>query len=143
MDPPPNDRPIEYFSKAFSDTQKNYVTTDKELMAIILAIERFQHYIWGKPFVLHTDHQALTYLFNQTKVGSRLLRWKLALSEYDFEIIHRKGSHNVVSDCLSRIETNPIVKLSDIVNNTATKSIMQIVTRSRAKENQIFMRSQV
>lgn len=66
------------------------------------------------------------------------MRWKLALSEYDFEIIHRKGSHNVVSDCLSRIETNPIVKLSDIVNNTATKSIMQIVTRSRAKENQII-----
>lgn len=70
----PNDRPIEYFSKSLNSAQINYATTHKELLAIIMAIERFNHYIWGKHFVVYTDHQALTYLMNQHKPGSRLSR---------------------------------------------------------------------
>lgn len=129
--PPPNDRPIEYFSKTLNDAQKNYSTTEKELLAIILAIEQFRHFIWGKHFTLYTDHQALTYLFSHNKANSRLVRWRLTLSEYDFDIIHRKGSNNTVSDCLSRIN------ISDCIKNTALKSIMQVITRSRAKETQL------
>lgn len=137
-DPPPHDKPIEYFSKTLNEAQRNYSTTHKELLAIILAIERFQHYIWGKQFVLYTDHQALTYLFSQNKVGSRLLRWKLTLAEYDFEILHRKGSNNVVSDCLSRIEHTASVNICHFIENSAIKTILQAVTRSRAKETQII-----
>lgn len=137
-DPPPHDKPIEYFSKTLNPAQKNYSTTHKELLAIILAIEQFRHFIWGKPFVLYTDHQALTYLFNQNKVGSRLLRWKLTLAEYDFEIIYRKGSHNTVSDCLSRIEPTVSVNVSHLITNTATKAIMQAITRSRSKESALI-----
>lgn len=133
-DPPPNDKPIEYFSKALSDTQKNYATTHKELLAIILAIERFQHFIWGKHFVLYTDHEALTYLFNQNKVGSRLLRWKLQLAEYDFDIIHRKGSQNVVSDCLSRFEPTQSINFFRLIKNPTTSALCQAMTRSRAIE---------
>lgn len=136
--PPPNDRPIEYFSKLLNTAQKNYSTTDKELLAIILAIEQFQHYIWGKKFVLYTDHQALTYLFNQNKTNSRLLRWKLTLSEYDFQIIHRKGSNNVVSDCLSRLEPNSSTDVSNLMKNSASRAIMQMITRGRSKENEII-----
>lgn len=135
--PPPNDKPIEYFSKALSDTQKNYATTHKELLAIILAIERFQHYIWGKHFVLYTDHEALTYLFNQNKVGSRLLRWKLQLAEYDFDIIHRKGSQNVVSDCLSRFEESKSINFFRLIKNETTSALCQAMTRSRAKERDV------
>lgn len=133
-DPPPNDRPIEYFSKALSNCQQNYATTHKELLAIVLAIEQFAHYIWGKPFVVHTDHEALTYLFNENKVGSRLLRWKLMLSEYDVEILYRKGKNNVVSDCLSRIPTK-VIGCFSLVKNPVIKSIMNVITRSRAMEN--------
>lgn len=136
---PPNDHPIEYFSKTQTAPQKNYSTTHRELLAIILAIERFQHYIWGKHFVMHTDHQALTYLFNQNKVGSRLLRWKLLLAEYDFDIIHRKGKANVVSDCLSRVEEQPVqMRFFQAVKNPTTKSMLQVITRSRAGENKII-----
>lgn len=137
-DPPPNDKPIEYFSKSLNQAQRNYSTTHRELLAIILAIEQFQHYIWGKPFVLYTDHQALTYLFNQSKPGSRLLRWKLALAEYDFEIIHRKGSNNVVSDCLSRTERPETMSIASCIKNSATKAIMQAITRGRAKETKLI-----
>lgn len=137
-DPPPNDKPIEFFSKTLNAAQKNYATTHKELLAIIMAIERFQHYIWGKHFVIYTDHEALKYLFNQTKVGSRLLRWKLQLAEYNFDIIHRKGSQNVVSDCLSRLEPNGNTKLPNLTENTTLKTILQIITRSRAKESEII-----
>lgn len=134
---PPNDRPIEYFSKSLNTAQINYATTHKELLAIILAIERFAHYIWGKHFVVHTDHEALTYLFNQSKPGSRLLRWKLLLAEYDFDIIHRPGKHNVVSDCLSRIKYAEIHFFSSVTNQ-ATKSILAVTTRSKAKENRLL-----
>lgn len=137
-DPPPNDRPIEYFSKSLNRAQRNYSTTHKELLAIILAIQQFQHYIWGKRFVLYTDHQALTFLFNQCKPGSRLLRWKLELSEYDFEIVHRKGSNNVVSDCLSRIEHPEGQEIASCIKNSATRAIMQAITRSRAKETELI-----
>lgn len=141
-EPPSNDRPIEYFSKALSTAQQNYATTHKELLAIILAIEKFQHYIWGKHFVIHTDHQALTYLFSQNKVGSRLLRWKLLLAEYDFDIIHRKGSNNVVSDCLSRIgEENKQTELCEISKNPTINIMLRVMTRSRAKERQMLQNS--
>lgn len=139
---PPNDRPIEFFSKALNAAQINYATTHKELLAIVLAIERFQHYIWGKHFVVYTDHQALTYLFNQNKPGSRLLRWKLLLAEFDFDIIHRPGKNNVVSDCLSRIENSPDnmaeIRYFHFVKNQITKSILQVATRSRARENALI-----
>lgn len=100
-----------------------------------MAIEQFRHYIWGRRFVLYTDHQALTHLFNQNRTNSRLLRWKLALSEYDFQILYRSGPNNVVSDCLSRLE---YVEISDLIKNSATKAVMQAITRSRAKENIII-----
>lgn len=140
---PPNDRPIEYFSKSLNAAQINYATTHKELLAIVLAIERFRHYIWGRHFVVYTDHEALTYLFNQNKPGSRLLRWKLLLSEFDFDIIHRPGKSNVVSDCLSRIQLPNENELTPVryfhyVKNPITKSILEIITRSRAKENAIL-----
>lgn len=137
-EPPPNDKPIEYFSKSLNSAQRNYSTTHKELLAIILAIEQFQHFVWGKRFVLYTDHQALTYLFNQCKPGSRLLRWKLTLAEYDFVIMHRKGSNNVVSDCLSRIEAPKCADIASYIKNPTTKAIMQVTTRSRAKESEII-----
>lgn len=137
-DPPPHDHPIEYYSKTLNSAQKNYSTTEKELLAIIMAIEQFRHFIWGKHFVVHTDHQALTYLFNANKTNSRLLRWKLTLAEYSFDIIHRKGSNNTVSDCLSRIEPTESVNIHNLITNPTNKAIMQAITRSRAKETEII-----
>lgn len=137
---PPNDRPIEYFSKTLNKAQINYSTTHKELLAIVLAIEHFRQYIWGRHFVIYTDHAALTYLFNQHKPGSRLLRWKILLSEFDFDIIHRSGKGNVVSDCLSRMDHEPNAEVNyfHFVSNPITKSILQITTRSRARENRLI-----
>lgn len=67
-----------------------------------------------------------------------MLRWKLTLAEYDFQIIHRKSTNNVVSDCLSRLEPNTCINVSDLMENTASKAIMQMVTRSRSKENELI-----
>lgn len=58
---PPNDCPIEYFSKSLNVAQINYATTHKELLAIVLAIERFKHYVWDRHFVVYTDHEAPAY----------------------------------------------------------------------------------
>jgi transposase InsO family protein len=126
----PNDKPIQYASKVLTAAQKNYSTIEKELYAIIFGIETFRHYVFGYSFTLYTDHKPLTYIFNFKNPSSRLYRWKLFLSEYNFKIIYRKGTQNCVADALSRIEY-VAHDLSDILQSTSTTNIL---TRSKDKE---------
>lgn len=70
----PRDRPIQYFSKTLNEAQSRYSTTEKELLSIILAIEQFRHYIYGREFIITTDHQPLCYLFNHKNLNGRLHR---------------------------------------------------------------------
>lgn len=133
----PGDRPIQFFSKSLTGAQLNYATIHKELLAIIMAIEEFAHYLFGRQFVVITDHKPLTALFNQKRVTSRLLRWKILLSEYDFKIIHMPGRLNFVADCLSRIgapagehDVTP-KSVSDFKPNN-TEDIL-VVTRNQSK----------
>lgn len=100
----PNDRPIYFFSKTLNEAQKRYSATEKELLAIVEAIKAFRVYLYGRFFVLITDHKALCYLFNMKDCGSRLFRQKLELSEYNFKILYRPGARNNVAGALPRIE---------------------------------------
>lgn len=100
----PNDRPIFFFSKTLNDTQRRYSTIERELLAIVEAIKAFRVYLYGRYFVLITDHRPLCYLFNLRDPGSRMFRQKLELMDYNFKIIYKPGSTNHVSDALSRIE---------------------------------------
>jgi transposase InsO family protein len=95
------ERVIEYYSSIHNQAQKNYSTTEQELLAVIAAIEHFRPYLLGRRFKLKTDHKALVYLFKTRNLKSRLLRWSLILQEYDFEIEYLKGDKNF-SDFLSR-----------------------------------------
>lgn len=102
----PFDKPIQYFSRTLSETQTRYSTIEKELLAIVWAIENFRHYLYGQHFLVVTDHRPLTFLLSSKNVNNRLHRWKLILMEYNFEIIHKDGAQNVVADALSRIKSN-------------------------------------
>lgn len=73
------------------------------MLAIIWATRYFRPYFFGRKFTLYTDHQPLTYALNLKTPNSKLVKWRLQLSEYDFEIRHRPGRQNVVADALSRI----------------------------------------
>lgn len=95
---PPSDRPIYFYSKTLTDTQKRYSTIERELLAIVEAIKAFRVYLYGRFFVLITDHRALCYLFNLKDCGSRLFRQKLELSNYyNFKILYRPGAQNRVA----------------------------------------------
>ena len=98
------DHPVSYFSKKFLKYQKNYSVVEKETLGLVLALEHFDIYLGSTPFKInvYTDHNPLTFLKTIKNKNQRLVRWSLALQEYNLEIQHIPGSENVVADALSR-----------------------------------------
>lgn len=89
-------------SRRLSASELNYGITDLEGLAIVYTVQRFRHYLLGKPFDLLTDHCALCILNQKEPKSGRLHRWAVILSEFDMKVIYTKGSlHNDI-DCLSR-----------------------------------------
>jgi len=70
-----NIRPIAYFSRNYTSAQRNYSTPEKELLALVMAIEYFHQYLYGKPFFIKTDHLPLTWIQTKKNTHARLERW--------------------------------------------------------------------
>ncbi|KAK1681015.1 hypothetical protein QYE76_041863 [Lolium multiflorum] len=95
---------IHYASKTLDAAQRNYATTEKELLAVVFACDKFRPYIVDSKVTIHTDHAAIRYLMTKKDAKPRLIRWVLLLQEFDLHIIDRKGADNPVADNLSRLE---------------------------------------
>ncbi|GJS36408.1 reverse transcriptase domain-containing protein [Tanacetum coccineum] len=112
-------RPIHYASKTMTEAESNYTTTEKEMLAVVYAFEKFRSYLIMNKSVVYTDHSALKYLFNKKDAKARLLRWILLLQEFDFSVIDTKGAENYAADHLSRLE-NPYENVFDPKEITET-----------------------
>ncbi|RVW94332.1 Retrovirus-related Pol polyprotein from transposon 17.6 [Vitis vinifera] len=94
---------IYYASKTLNEAQRNYTTTEKELLAVVFALDKFRAYLVGSFIIVFTDHSALKYLLTKQDAKARLIRWILLLQEFDLQIRDKKGVENVVADHLSRL----------------------------------------
>ena len=92
--------PIVYYSKTLTSAQKNYTTTEKELLAIVMTVKEYRKILWGAKLFIYTDHRNLTF---RTFSIKRILRWRLFIDEFDATMTYIKGSKNVLADCFSRL----------------------------------------
>ncbi|XP_024009449.1 uncharacterized protein LOC112084532 [Eutrema salsugineum] len=95
-------RPIAFFSEKLGGATLNYPSYDKELYVLVRALQTWQHYLWPKEFVIHTDHESLKYLKGQQKLNKRHAKWIEFIETFPYVIKYKKGKDNVVADALSR-----------------------------------------
>ena len=118
--------PIAYASKTFNETQENYTTTEKVLLAVVFAVEKFRAYLLESKVIIHTNHSATMYLMTKKDAKSQFIRWILLLQEFDAEIVDRKGTKNYVPDHLSKLENVELTRCS-------LKSMQTFLTRLYSK----------
>nr|GFA71304.1 DNA-directed DNA polymerase [Tanacetum cinerariifolium] len=106
-------RPIHYASKTMNQAETNYTTTEKEMLAVVYAFEKFRSYLIMNKSIIYTDHSALKYLFAKKDAKARLLRWILLLQEFDFKVIDTKGAENYAADHLLSHLENPYENIFD------------------------------
>jgi len=95
------EQPVAFLSRSLKKEQLRWSTPEKECYAIFLSFEKFKHLIQHIKFTLRTDHKNLTYL---NLAGSdKVMRWKLLIQQYNFDIEHIPGKDNIVADCMSRL----------------------------------------
>jgi len=119
---------VAYFSEKLGGAQLNYSVYDKELYALVCEPETWQHYLWLKEFVIHSNHEALKYLKGQAKLNRRHAKWVEFIKTFSYIVKYKKGKDNVVADALSwksvllnqlEVKVLGLESLKDLHNNDA------------------------
>ena len=122
------DLPVAFASRALNRAEVHYTATEKECLAVVFFTKHFRHYLYGRKFLVVTDHQALVWLHNTRDTSSRLLRWRLRLLDFQYEIKYRQGKTNLNADALSR---NPVELIPNV---TSLPMIMKPKKRGRPRK---------
>jgi len=117
--------PIQFISKAFNNIQKRWGTNEQEAYAIFYAFMELGYILRYYPFHLRTDHDNLKFITSNPAASAKVLRWKMAIQEYDFTITHIPGKDNIVADALSRI---PVPE-----DETEDTAVLNAVLRARCR----------
>lgn len=110
---------ISYASRTLKGAERNYTTTELELLAIIYGTKKFITFLADRKFIIETDHNALTFIRNCKNTTNRLMRWGLWLQQFNFEIRHIKGKENIVPDTLSR-------NIGQVTGNSKKENIFEL-----------------
>ena len=94
--------PVAFASRKLLPREKNYSTIERECLGIVFGVTHFKYYLYGRQFILESDHKPLVYLESFKGDNSRILRWCLSLQPYCFTVVHISGRNNHFSDLLSR-----------------------------------------
>ena len=102
------ERPVGFASRTLTATELKYSQLDKEALAIVFGVKKYHSYLYGRQFVLKTDHKPLTHIFKETRAiptlaSGRIQRWALILSAYSYTIQYKPGKENSNADALSRL----------------------------------------
>ena len=111
------ERPIGYVSRLLNKAERGYSTIEKEALAIIFGVKKFNQFLYGQKFTIQTDHKPLEELFNEKKevpqqASPRVQRWALTLAAYEYKIAYKAGTTNANADALSRL---PLSKMPESV----------------------------
>lgn len=149
-----SERVICYYSKTFSKCERNYCVTRKELLAIVSSVKHFHHYLYGRQFLVRSDHGSLRWLMNFKNPEGQLARWLEMLNTYDFTIEHRAGRVHSNADALSRrpcpeecrhctMKECKEVQVTDVepINDGSTCRTLSIQTESRGSVTRPVMAS--
>ena len=94
--------PIAFFSSKLTPTQQNWATIEREAYAVLVAVMKYKSWFYGSKVRIHSDHNPLTFLTESAPKSSKLMRWNLALAEFNLEFHYLAGKQNVPADTLSR-----------------------------------------
>lgn len=97
---PPSAQPVLFLSRTFRGAETRWTTAEKEAYAVFWAVQKLESYLLGHPFVVETDNKTITFMVNSKT--QKIIRWRLKLDEFDYQIRHISGKDNVVADGLSR-----------------------------------------
>ena len=126
-------RPVCFFSRILSATEQRYDVLEKEALAIFWGVRKCRDFLLDREFVVLSDHKPLEYLFRTEKVSAKILRWRMQLQEFTFEVKHCAATDNVAADCFSRIcsiELNSVVTVEDIKLAQQTDNQCKILSRA-------------
>ena len=145
-----DERPLGFASKTLSRTQRNYCTTYRELLAVVEMVQHYRHYLWGREFLLRTDHSSLRWLKNYNDADGMLARWLAKLQQYDFKIEHRAGKDHGNADGLSRCHSckndecpgKPIIPTTEEESSTGEFPVKRTIMVQRVKiEREMYQKS--
>jgi len=120
---------VGYWSRGLTAAEQNYSTAGQECLGVVWAVLKLRHLLDGQRFLIRTDHQALSWMYSTTDSSGRLMRWRIRLSEYTFDMVYKPGASHTLPAFLSRAST--VAPQEDIYDDVPCLALAETVNGLR------------